>query len=125
MTPANTQKTRLEKFREGDGPSRLSLLLKDPVMVEALAIIEEKTEPNDSILTGLVRDYKADAPMVISMIHAGQAGIRRTLRLLKALAYKPAANTEHMDTFNVEPFSYIDERYLEENKEYIGNFINK
>lgn len=116
MTPANTQKTRLEKFRESDGPSRLAILLKDPVMVEALAIIEEKTEPNDSVITGLVRDYRADAPMAISMIHATQAGIRRTLRLLKALAYKPAANTEHMDAFMLEAYSHIDEKYLEQNQ---------
>jgi hypothetical protein len=85
-------------------------------MVEALAIIEEKTEPNDSILTGIVRDYKTEAPMVISMIHAGQAGIRRTLRLLKALAHKPAANTEHVDAFNLEAYSHIDEKYLEQNQ---------
>jgi hypothetical protein len=116
MIPATPQKTRLEKFRESDGPSRLSDLLKDPVMVEALAIIEEKTEPNDSILTGIVRDYKTEAPMVISMIHAGQAGIRRTLRLLRALAHKPAANTEHVDAFNLEAYSHIDEKYLEQNQ---------
>ncbi len=116
MTPATTQKTRLEKFRETDGPSRLSEILKDPVMVEALAIIDEKTEPNDSILTGIVRDYKSEALMVISMIHATQAGIRRTLRLLKALAHKPAANTEHMDAFNLEAYSHIDEKYLEQNQ---------
>jgi hypothetical protein len=114
MIPANTQKTRLEKFRDGDGPGRLAALLKDPVMVEALAIIEEKTEPNDSILTGLVRDYKAEAPMVISMIHAGQAGIRRTLRLLKALAFRPQADNQHMDAFTLEAYSHIDEKYLEQ-----------
>jgi hypothetical protein len=114
MIPANTQKTRLEKFRDGDGPGRLATLLKDPVMVEALAIIEEKTEPNDSILTGLVRDYKAEAPMVISMIHAGQAGIRRTLRLLKALAFRPQADNQHMDAFTLEAYSHIDEKYLEQ-----------
>lgn len=116
MTPATPQKTRLDKFREGDGPARLAAILKDPVMVEALAIIEEKTEPNDSILTGLVRDYKADAPMVISMIHATQAGIRRTLRLLRALAFKPQANSEHRDAFTLEAYSHIDEKYLEQNQ---------
>lgn len=106
--------TRIEKFRQGDGPARLAEILRDPVMVEALAIIEEKTEPNDSILTGLVRDYRENAPMVVSMIHAAQAGQRRVLRSLKSLAHKPQADTEHIDNFNLEPFSHIDANYLEQ-----------
>jgi len=52
--------------------------------------------------------------MVISMIHAGQAGIRRTLRLLKALAFRPQADNQHMDAFTLEAYSHIDEKYLEQ-----------
>lgn len=113
-TTQSRKPTRIEKFRQGDGPARLAEILRDPVMVEALAIIEEKTEPNDSILTGLVRDYKENAPMVVSLIHASQAGQRRVLRLLRSLAHKPQADTDHIDQFNIEPFSHIDESYLEQ-----------
>lgn len=110
----HTKLTRVEKFRQGDGPARLAEILRDPVMIEALAIVEEKTEPNDSVLTGLVRDYKENAPMVISLIHAAQAGQRRVIRSIKALAHKPQADTDHLDAFNAEPFSHIDANYLEQ-----------
>lgn len=106
--------TRLDKFRKGDGPARLAQLLNDPVMVEALAIIEEKTEPNDSVIPLIVRDHGAQASFAISMIHAAQAGQRRVLRSLRNLAHKPAEEASHLDAFNAEPFSHIDESYLEQ-----------
>lgn len=107
------KQTRIDKFRQGDGPDRLAKILNDPVMMEALAIIEEKTEPNDSVIPFIVRDHGAQASFAISMIHAAQAGQRRVLRSLRNLAHKPADKTDHMDVFLNEPFSHIDESYLE------------
>lgn len=111
----NTQKapTRLDKFRQNGGPAQLAEILRSPTMIEALAILEEKIEPNDSVLMGIVRDYKDNAPMVISMVHASQAGQRRVLRGLKTLAHPPQENDEKLDTFAAEPFAYIDEKYLD------------
>lgn len=106
--------TRLDKFRRGDGPARLAQILNDPVMMEALAIIEEKTEPNDSVIPLIVRDQGAQASFAISMIHAAQAGQRRVLRSLRNLAHKPVEEESHLDAFNAEPFSHIDETYLEQ-----------
>jgi hypothetical protein len=106
--------TRLDKFRKGDSQARLAQLLNDPVMVEALAIIEEKTEPNDSVIPLIVKDHGAQASFAISMIHAAQAGQRRVLRSLRNLAHKPAGEASHLDAFNAEPFSHIDESYLEQ-----------
>lgn len=106
--------TRLDKFRKGDSPARLAQLLNDPVMVEALAIIDEKTEPNDSVIPLIVKDHGAQASFAISMIHAAQAGQRRVLRSLRNLAHKPAGEASHLDAFNAEPFSHIDESYLEQ-----------
>ena len=108
------QQTRLDKFRKGDGPSRLAQILNDPVMVEALAIIEEKTEPNDSVIPLIVREQGANASFALSMIHAAQAGQRRVIRSLKNLAYKPNEEESHLDVFTSEPFSHIDESYLEQ-----------
>ena len=113
MTQPNKTPTRLEKFRQGDGPARLAEILRDPVMIDALEILEEKTEANDTILPGLVRDYKENAPMVIALIHSSQAGQRSTLRRLKALAHKPAPDTEHQDVFSLEPYAHITQDYLE------------
>lgn len=112
--PASHTLTRLDKFRRTDGPARLAEILRDPTMVEALAILNEKTEPNDSVLTGLVRDYKENAPMVVSLIHASQAGQRRVLRMLNALAHKPQEGSEHLELSNLEPFGHIDHTYLEQ-----------
>lgn len=101
----------LAKWYEAGKAPLLRELLANPIMKEALEIVEGHTEPNDAILPNLVKDHGANAPMVISIIHSTQAGERRVLRVLRRLAQPPPEQLDQAVTH--EPFAHIDEKYLD------------
>lgn len=107
------KKTRLQAFYEHpEKIQRMREILADPVMVEAIAILEESTEPHDSLLAGFVREYRAEAPMMISLVHSAQAGQRRVLRTLRALAYPAPA--QEVSILSQPLYGHIDESYFDQ-----------
>ena len=107
------KKTRLQAFFENSSNiQRMRDILADPVMVEAMAILEDSTEPHDSLLAGFVREYRSEAPMMISLVHSSQAGQRRVLRTLKALAYPAPAAAESI--LSKPLYGHIDETYFDQ-----------
>lgn len=111
IQPAQKETVLGAWFRQGKAPL-LKELLANPIMKEALEIIEGHTEPNDAILPNLVKDHGANATTVIALIHATQAGERRVLRVLKRLSQQPS-NESTGNTANLQPLDYITETYLE------------
>lgn len=97
-------------LQQGKAPM-LKELLDSPIMKEAWEIIMGHAEPNDTILPQLCKDHGANAPMVISLIHATQAGERRIKRMFDRLS-KPSPE-DIQNAGMMEPFAHIDETYLE------------
>ena len=110
IQPAQKESVLGAWFRQGKAPL-LKELLANPIMKEALEIIEGHTEPDDTIIPKLVKDHGVNATTVISLIHATQAGERRVLRVLERLSQPPPESISQMTS--LQPFAHIDETYLE------------
>lgn len=98
-------------FQQGKAPL-LKELLSNPLMKEAWEIIMGHAEPNDAILPQLCKDHGVNAPMVISIIHATQAGERRIERMFKRLSEPSPEDIQNAAM--AAPFEHIDEKYLEQ-----------
>lgn len=111
MIPPPKKLSPLTKwFSQGKAPL-LKALLNDPLMKEAWELVMGHAEPNDTILPQLCKDHGANAPTVIALIHATQAGERRIERMFKRLSEPSPEDIQNAGM--MEPFAHIDEKYLE------------
>lgn len=109
-------KTRTQSFIES--PDKIHWLrdvLSHPIGQEVMAILDEAAEPHDTTLSAIVKEQGQNATTAIALIHAAQAGQRRVIRTLKALA---SPKPEQAKSIMEKPlFEHIDETYFDQNKQ--------
>lgn len=105
-------KSRTQNFIEGtDKIQWLRDMLNHPIGQELMAILDEAADPHDGTLAALVKEQGSNAPIAISLIHASQAGQRRVIRTIKALASpKPE---QALTIMSKAPLDYVDETYFD------------
>jgi len=106
-------KTRTQHFIESpDKIQWLREMMAHPIGQEVLAILEEAAEPHDGTLAEIVKEQGANAPIAISLMHSSQAGQRRVIRVIKALA---SPRPQQALSIMAKPaYDYIDESYFEQ-----------
>lgn len=103
------KETKIERWIKNGNPPLLAELLNQPVMRDALEILDEIAQPNDSALLTLAKRLGDSAPFAISMTHATQAGERRMLKTLRYLASASQVDSIASAGF----YDHIDEKYLD------------
>jgi hypothetical protein len=96
----------LEKWYENPGNhARLNVILQDPVLKEALALVrDEATQKEDGIELVFANRNAADAAFALSCIHSMQAGMNRVFTRLDKLS-KPQKAKKVLK----EPFEHVTE----------------
>jgi hypothetical protein len=101
----------LDRWHKGGNHGELLTLLENPVLKEALAVVESMSVP-DAVQMAKITTSNLDADRVAqALAHTAclQAGVSKSVALLKALTRK---RKESDTPAELEPYSHITEEYL-------------
>jgi len=101
----------LNRWHKGGNHGTLLTLLEDPVLKEALAVVESMSVP-DATQMAKISSANVSADRVAQALANTaclQAGVAKAVRLLKALTRK---RKESDTAAELEPYSHITEDYL-------------
>ena len=103
--------TRIDLWNKEEHFKEFEALLKHPLMVEALAILEDKAKPDTDVASHITMGASAiDAAHRVAALHHNKAGIQSAVNTFRSLGRIPS-NREK--TQMPEPFHHITEKYLE------------
>lgn len=103
--------TPLQKWQKEEKFKEFEILLKHPLMQEALALVEELAKPDSGAALKVAMASSApDAAHRVSAIHHTKSGIQTAIDELRKLGRVPFTREAPA---HAEPFAHINEKYLE------------
>ena len=108
MTP---HKTLLDRWHKEEGKhAALRELLQNPLLQEAIAIVQAEAMPDPTVAANTLRLRNfQDAGAVLSHMHAHKAGIQNALNRLHSLS-QPPPKSPAADLS--DPYDYVNEEYF-------------